>query len=283
MRPGLWIGLAGTVALTATVRPALCEILAQALPVKYNLTVASGQPLSRDVAIRNLGSSAVVVHVRLSDWVMNEAGELDLVAAGTTPASLQGHVLFEPTEFSLGPGESGVVHLTMRLPPDGPSTRWGVLLSEVRPAVWPKVSLGPRAIAELGTTIYLSRIPAEYTRAELTGMELRAAGDTSFAVTLRVRNPGERHLYSTGEIAVTDSAGTKVATGQLGTGVVLPRAFRNFTWTCTSRVTPGRYLVTASLDTGEPDLIIGETVLTWPLPAPVRAPVAQQDESSPPR
>lgn len=262
----------------ATVRPAFCEVFAQALPVKYNLTVTPGLPLSRDISIRNLGSSSVVVNVRLSDWVMSESGELDLVPAGTTAASLQGHVLFEPAQFSLEPGESGVVHLTLRLHPDGPATRWGVLLSEVRPAVWPKTTLGPRAIAELGTTLYLSRIPVEHTRAELTGMDLHAVGDSTFSVALRVRNPGERHLYSTGEIAITDSTGTKVATGVLGTGVVLPGAYRNFTWTCDTRVTPGRYTVTASLDTGEPDLIVGEAVLTWPMPAPVRAPVAQQDE-----
>ena len=284
MRLGVWISLMWTVALAATVRPACAEILAQALPVKYNLTVTPGQPLSRDIAIRNLGTAAVVVRVRLSDWAMNEAGELDLVPENTTPHSLYSHVKFEPSEFSLGPGESGVVHLTLRLPPEGPATRWGVILSEVRPAVWPKVALGPRAIAELGTTVYLSRIPAELTRAELTGMELRAVGDSTFAVTLRVRNPGERHLYSTNEIAVTDSTGAKVAGAQLGTGVVLPGAIRNFTWTCDSRVAPGRYTVTASLDTGEPELIIGETVLNWPLSAPARPPVAQQDEdSSPPR
>ena len=277
MRPRRWIGLVGAVALVATARPALPEILAQALPVKYNLTVTPGAPLSRDVAIRNLGSSAVVVRVRLSDWTMNEAGDLDLLPPGSTPASLRGNVLFEPSQFSLQPGESGVVHLTMRLPPDGPATCWGVLLSEVRPAVWPRNSFGPRAVAELGTTLYLSRIPAERTRAELTGMDLRPGGDTTFAVVVRVRNPGERHLYSTGEISVTDSTGAQVTSGTLGTGVVLPGSLRNFTWTCKSRVTPGRYTVTASLDTGEPDLIVGETVLTWPLPRPVPLPVAQQD------
>lgn len=277
MRPLRWIGLVGTVALVAAARPASSEILAQALPVKYNLTVTPGAPLSRDVAIRNLGSSAVVVHVRLSDWTMNEAGDLDLVPVGSTPTTLLGNVLFEPAQFSLQPGESGVVHLTMRLPPDGPPTCWGVLLSEVRPAVWPRNTFGPRAIAELGTTVYLSRIPSDHTRAQLTGMELRPVDDTTFAVSVRVRNPGERHLYSTGEITVTDSTGVKIASGTLGTGVVLPGALRNFTWTCASRLMPGRYTVTASLDTGEPDLIVGETVLTWPLPRQAPAPVAQQD------
>jgi len=272
-----WISLAWAVAFVATAHPAFPGVFAQATPSKYSLTVKPGEPVSRDIAIGNQGDGAVVVRVRLSDWMLDERGELDFVPAGTTPVSLQGLVSFEPSEFSLGPGESGVIHVTMRLPADGPPTRWGVLLSEVRPAVWPKTSLGPRAIAELGTTLYLSRIPAGATRAELAGMDVFPSGDTTFAVAVRVRNPGGRHFYSSGEIAVRDTAGRTVTSGKLGTAVVLPGAQRVFTWTCDTRVPPGLYTVTATLDTGEPELIVGETGVRWPLPRLVPAPLAQQD------
>ncbi len=273
-----WLSLAWTVAVLAAVRPAFGEILAQAVPAKYNLTAKPGAPMSRDVAIRNLGDAPVIVRVRLSDWQMNEHGELNLVALGASAASLRGLVEFEPDEFSLQPGETGVIHLTLRLPPEGPATRYGVLLSEVRPAVWPKVSFGPRAIAELGTTLYLSRIPADLTRAELIGMDVRSAGDTALSVAVRVRNPGERHFYSTGEIAVKDSAGVQVALGRLGMGVVLPGADRIFTWTCDSPIAPGRYRATATLDTGEPELIVGETEFRWPPFRPAATPVASQSD-----
>ena len=264
------------VALLATAQPAFASVLAQALPSKMSVTVKPGEPVSRDVAIVNQGEAAVVVRVRLSDWSLSESGDLSLLAAGTTPVSLDGLVSFEPSEFSLGPGETGVIHVTMRLPVDGPATRWGVLLSEVRPAVWPATpAQGPRAIAELGTTLYVSRIPADRTRAELVGMDVTPSADTSFSVAVRVKNPGERHLYSNGEIAVTDTTGRAIASGKLGTSVVLPGAERVFTWTCDSRLAPGRYLVTATLDTGEPELIVGETEVRWPLPKPVPLPLAR--------
>src|SRR4030095_12012759 len=125
--------------------------------------------------------------------------------------------------------------------------------------------LGPRAVAELGTTIYLSRIPADLTRAELVGLDARASGDTSIAVAFQVVNPGERHLYSTGEVAVRDSSGGLVAQGSVGTGVVLPGARRVFTWTCSRPLAPGLYAVTATLDTGEPELIVGETRVRSPI------------------
>ena len=272
-----WIALAWAVAFMVTAQPAFSSVLAQAMPSKMNLTLKPGAPLSRDVAIVNQGDSPVVVHVHLSDWTLSEAGELTLLPPGATPVSLDGLVTFEPTEFSLGPGETGVIHVTMRIPGDGPATRWGVLLSQVRPAVWPKETRGPRAMAELGTTLYLSRIAADQTRAELSGMNVMPSADTSFSIAVRVRNPGLRHFYSSGEIAVKDTVGQTVASGKLGTSVVLPGADRVFTWTCDSRLAPGRYRVMATLDTGEPELIVGETEVRWPI---VRSalPVAVTDE-----
>jgi P pilus assembly chaperone PapD len=275
MNARIW--LAWTVATLAAVQPASANLLAQAVPSKYTLTVRDEAPVSRDVSIRNLGDAPVVVKVRLSDWTMSESGEMKLLEAGATPVSLAGSIDFQPKEFSLGPGENGVIHLTLRLPEQGPATRYGVLLSEVRPTSWPATHLGPRAVAELGTTIYLSRIPADLTRAELIGLRTSAADDTTLAVSLDVKNPGERQLYSAGEIAVRDSLGAVVAQGSVGNGVVLPGARRTFTWTCSNRLTAGRYVVTAMLDTGEHEWIVGETDVRWPIVPTGARPVATVD------
>jgi hypothetical protein len=244
--------------------------------VKYNLTARPGQRLGRDVAVRNLGDAPVVVRVRLSDWRMSEQGELDLLPAGSTPATLAGWMEFEPELFSLQPGETGVVHVTLRVPADGPATRFGVLLSEVRPTRWPRMGIGPRAVAEIGTTFYLSRIPAHQTGAELRGLDAHAVDDSTLAIRVRVGNPGERHLYAAGEVAVRDSAGVTCAGGNLSTGVVLPGANRIFTWTCRSRLRPGRYTVSATLDTGEPELIVGETEIHWPIAPPATPPIVSR-------
>jgi P pilus assembly chaperone PapD len=276
MKKRFW--LMWTVALVATVPSASANLLAQAVPSKYNLTVRDASPLSRDVAIKNLGDAPVVVKVRLSDWTMDQDGNMQLLDPGKTPASLEGSIEFEPKQFSLAAGETGVVHVTMHLPTVGPATRYGVLLSEVRPTSWPKDHKGPRAIAELGTTFYLSRIPADLTRADLVGLETHNSGDSSMAVAFSVRNPGERHLYATGEVALRDSTGAIVAQGSVGTGVVLPGALRSFTWTCSNRLAPGVYAVTATLDTGEPELIVGETRVRWPIVTASPLPVAATDD-----
>jgi P pilus assembly chaperone PapD len=264
--------------MMATVHSAHAGILAQVVPVRYSVTATPGKPSARDVVINNQGSDAVVVKVRLSDWTLSESGVMTLLPPGSTGNTLDGVVAFDPAEFSLGPGESGHIHVTLTMPAGGPATLWGVLLSEVRPATFKPQSFGPRAIAELGTTIYLSRVPAEQIRPEVLGLDVRPSGD-SVAVTVRVHNAGERHLYVSGDIALTDSARVTVRKGPLGNDVVLPGGVRTFTWMSETGLSPGRYLVTATLDTGEPELTVGEAAFVWPMPVSKPMPLAE----NPPR
>ena len=256
--------LAVAIALLGAGRPAAAGVMAQAVPVKYNLTCRPGEVVVRDVEIANQGEHPVVVHVTWSDWKMNEAGDLSLLAAGSSPNSLQGLVDFTPADFSLPAGQSGHVRVTLRLPGDGPATRWGVMLSEVRPAITGAApQLGPRASAQLGTTFYLSRVPAEIVNAEVVGMVFRPLGD-SVAVGIRIRNAGERHYYVAGSVALRDSTGQSVAGGSLPTGVVLPAHTRMFQWICAASLAPGRYTATATLDTGGPELTLAEGSFEWP-------------------
>lgn len=248
----------------ATAPQAEADVFAQVAPVKYNLTVRPGEPLIRDVLVSNQGDQPVVVRVRLSDWDLDEKGSIKLLPVGSTEHTLKGRVQFEPNQFSLRPGESGRVHVTMTMPDDDLATRWGVLLSEVRPAVFEKKAFGPRAVAELGTTLYLSRVKPGTVEAEVTDLRVVPLATDSLAMTVRVRNSGERHFYVAGEMALADSAGNRFKTGDLGTGVVLPGREREFTWTCSTEMLPGNYLASAVLDTGEPELMIGEAWFRWP-------------------
>jgi P pilus assembly chaperone PapD len=273
------IALLWTVAMMAAVHGAHAGILAQVVPVRYSVTAQPGEPAARDILLSNQGSQPVIVRVRLSDWTLSDDGVMKLLPPGTTANTLDGKVEFDPAEFTLGPGASGNVHVTLRMPADGPATLWGVLLSEVRPAVVEPARFGPRAIAELGTTFYLSRVPADRIRPEVTGLDVQPLSGDSVAVTLRVRNAGERHLYISGDIALTDSSHTTLRKGPIGSGVVLPGGIRNFTWMSQAGLSPGRYLVTATLDTGEPELTVGEATFVWPMPGTVPLPLAD----NPPR
>jgi hypothetical protein len=152
------------------------------------------------------------------------------------------------------------------MPAEGPATRWGVLLSEVRPTDTPS-GRGPRAVAELGTTLYLSRLAASSTHLDLEDMHVATAGGDSLLVSLRIRNPAERHGYVGGTVALKDTSGM-VRSETLPTVVVLPGRTRMLQWRLPGTLLAGPYDLIATLDTGEPELIVGEVHLELPLVKP---------------
>ena len=251
--------------------PAGAQVRAQVWPSKITVTTEPGKPARQSVLISNLGADPVVVRVRASDWTLSPEGELALVPLGQTEHSLAGCLSFSPTSFSLAPGEARDVSVTLTLPPDGPPTRWGVLLQETRPAVPRPGRLGPLAVAELGTTLYASRSPEGAARAELSSLDITPAGRDSVRVRVELRNEGDRHFYAGGEVTVQDSTGASLGSASLSRSVVLPGADRFYTCVCPARHGSGLLHVVASLDTGDPYLLVGEKTFLWPRPGPETA------------
>jgi P pilus assembly chaperone PapD len=235
---------------TACSATAGAQILAQATPVRMNLTAKAGEPLHRDLQISNLGDQPISVRVQLSDWLLTEDGALSLAPAGSTAASLDGFVRFDPSEFTLAPNQSKSIDVTLALPATGPATRWGMLMSEVRPAAGATGAAASALGTDLGTTIYLSRIPADQVHVEEYSLTVAQIGGDSLLVTAGISNDGDRHATISGSFALVDTSGVTLEAATVGSGVVLPGAYRNFSWICTAPVQAGRYRIVGSFDDG---------------------------------
>ena len=222
-------------------------------------------PLRRDIQVSNLGTEPVDVRMRLSDWRMNDDGELSLAPPGTTPGTLQGMVEFTPETFTLSPGATLWVHVKLTPRADGPSTHWGILLGEFR-SQKPDVVPGGRGRVELGTTFVMSRLPADAAIATLGDPALTSSGADSLEVAWTVRNSGERHFDLDARFSLTDSTGASVATGASSAGLMLPGSRREVGWACPV-LAPGRYRVNLSLDDGSGHPIASEVSIQWPLAA----------------
>ena len=269
--------LAALLAVPALAACAHAQVLAMVTPTQASITVKPGEAAERDVMVSNLGAVPVRVRVRLSDWTLSERGEIGLAPLGSTAGTLEHTLSFSPTEFPLAPGQSRHIRVGGSLDNNGRATRWGMLLCEVRSSAAAASEIGPRAATELGTSVFLSRIPAEEVRAEITGMTVRALGGDSIAITARVRNTGLRHLVISGEAALADSAGARLGGGTMSSGLILPGATRYFDWVGTAARAPGACLATATLDGGEPELLVGETGFVWRTagtPAPASGPTS---------
>jgi hypothetical protein len=165
----------------------------------------------------------------------------------------------------LAPNENRHIRLLATLSNYGPATRWGMLLCEVRSAAAVVGEMGPRASTELGVTVFLSRIPADSLHAEITGLTARSVGGDSIVITARVRNTGLRHIVVSGEAALADSGGARLGGGTMTSGLILPGATRTFEWVGSAARGTGPCLATATLDGGEPELLVGETRFEWPV------------------
>ena len=247
--------LLGAFSFAAVPAVVAAQVLAQAAPTQYDLQMRPGRRESRPLFLHNLGRERVVVRLRLADLRMSERGALDLLPPGTLESTLEGIVEFSPAELMLGPGERKVVRLGMGLPAAGPATRCGVVLCRVTPA---KRGDAIGVPAELGTTLFLTSAPRSGIHTELAALDARVDPDGRVSVDSRVRNRCERHTSCSGEIKVLDSAGATVTTGLLSEGVVLPGAARVFGWESAMRLPAGRYVVTVTIDAGEPELLVGQ-------------------------
>ena len=251
-------------AALASPAPALGEMFAEAIPARIGLTLAHGDSARRELAVANHGTEPIAVRVRYSDWTMDARGARTLLKPGRAVASLDGLVACEPSSFVVGPGDTGRVTVTLRMPNYGPATRWGVLLSEVRPAVAPDVSGGGAA---LGTTIYLSSLPPGDIRPEIDAIDVAPLGPDSLRVHVRVKNRGGRHFHAGAEVTIRDLDGTTIHSGRLPVAVVLPEFAREATFECRVRLPAGRYLAAVALDAGLPHRLEAEVAFKWP-PAP---------------
>jgi P pilus assembly chaperone PapD len=246
------------------------QVLAQVNPARLSLSAPAGVPLSRDIQVSNLGTGAVNVRMRLSDWRTNAEGELSLAPAGSTPGTLKGMIEFSPDSFTLSPGATLWVHVRLTPRADGAPTRWGILLGEFK-ALEPDIVPGGRGRVELGTSFVISRLPADAAIASLGDPVLRRAASDSLEVAWTVRNAGQRHFSLDAKFTLADSSGAPLTTGDSSAGVLLPGSARDLTWGC-GVPAPGRYRVSLTLDDGSGHPLASEVTLTWPLAAPPAGP-----------
>ena len=253
--------------LAASAIPARAQILAQIEPTEAALLAQPDGSARGRWTVRNLGRDPARVRVRLADLKIGSDGVTQMSVAGSTRATLQGHVRIAPSEFTLPAGESIEIRLSGSLPDTGAATRYGMLIAEMIPADvqrWPQtpVPMGP------GATLYLARAGAPAGTGEIAGLSVRQVTSAAFQVAVRVWNGGERPLSAAGDVVVRDSMGVEKARGRLTSGVVLPHAPRLLTWTCTRPLDPGRYDVIATLRSGG----TGNTATTeiqWPMGRPL--------------
>jgi len=89
----------------------------QVSPGKVFFQQAAGQPATQSVTITNSTPNPLVLQCTFSDWIRDSMGDKIYAAPGFYPTSNSKFLKVVPESFSLAPGESKAVEVSMLIPP----------------------------------------------------------------------------------------------------------------------------------------------------------------------
>jgi len=100
-------------------------------PVLVAFDADPGETQTRELTIRNHGSEAQTFTLNLSDYIVDEEGTKQALAAGSTVRSLADWLTVNPAYLELNPNESATASLMLTVPRTGFLPRWGMVSVEV--------------------------------------------------------------------------------------------------------------------------------------------------------
>lgn len=229
--PALWPAV---LSASLSIRPAYLEIdLGEGRPSEvFQVTNITGQ----EVRYR-----AQVVHFRFAEKGGFEITEPD-------QQSLAGWLKFNPREFTLAPGETRAIRVTV-LPPGNLAggEYWGALwLEPLQGAVTSSEDgKGRKASIEVKANILVSIFGTlghlDY-RCTLDDLEAHASGD-GIDITTNLSNTGTGRCRVSGSYEVIDGGGAVVADGLIGEDLIMPAGRRRFQRHVSGSFVPGEFSV----------------------------------------
>jgi hypothetical protein len=257
--------IAGIVVLVLLVpNAAFCDMSLGLTPMKLQLSVTPGKTSTKAIEIYNRGDEPAIIKVYVQDWVVRTNGEMAFLPARTLKNSASSWVDLSHTQFSLYPGESRLVRMSVTVPEDVQGTHWCIVFFEgIRQK--PNTPLGVGVGGRLGTTLYVTASGTENRAATITALSA-TRGETGkgadFATTFA--NLGNVHFYPEGMFRVVSKEGDHIFESDLPKAVSLPGMLRDYHVSCNHDFAPGTYKLTVTFDYGAEELLQGETEFTVP-------------------
>lgn len=255
-----------------------CEGAINVNPMKIVLDAAPGTVKEGTIVVTNLGDKPTSVSVRLSDFFLDERGNLLTLEPGTLgEMSLAAYLSFSPTSLSLEPGETGLVSYRLQLPAEASGSHWACLLvAEEEPAILEEEQEGIVLRTELrlqyAVTIYqnpLNQPPEPWVRVKEVELSLQENddGERIGVLALAVENLTDIVLTPKGKVEIRDPSGTTVVEKEVEEFTLLPHGllvmpfmFDAGSWEA------GEYLGLVVIDAGGETLAAGQALVEIPPP-----------------
>lgn len=222
-------------------------------PAKINFNLEPGESYETELVIKNTAKTKQKININLGDFTLDADGQSSFSDANSSDLSCAGWISISQTFLELNPNETKKVKVTMKVPANGTTTRWGMLFIEpaeeqVNVASADKsLSVGTKVSARVGVPVFQSPRKSGTMKADIKNLK-EVTTDNGREFVAEVLNQGEKIIE--GELFTVFS---NVQTGEeveapVETLTVLPKGTRNFRFSLPKGLPKGQYVLTIVLD-----------------------------------
>jgi hypothetical protein len=212
---GILIGLA---ALALLVYPALAQL--RITPGSMDMLVPEGQHTLPSISVVNDSDKPIDFEVRLAGYGQGTSGSTEVLEPDSNPLSAVPYISFAPAEFSLEPGESQDIDLTVSIPQGIDGGRYAVVLVIATPGDGGPITTVSRMGILVRLTIDGSNLIRQGSIEEI-GSEPVESGEP-IPIEVAYANEGNIHCRVQGSVTVFDAQGDILDVARTSWAVVIP-------------------------------------------------------------
>jgi hypothetical protein len=236
-------------------------------PVMVSFNADPGETQSRELTIRNHGSEKQVFTLNLSDYIVDEEGTKQSVAAGSTERSLADWLTVNPAFVELNPNESATADLILTVPRTGFKPRWGMVRVEVakeQEAADADKDLATGVIIVPRIVVLVKQSPPSNRnfQGKVTGLREVESKDPVFrSFEAILENTGDNILDAKVFLALADIKTAEEKAYKSTRVTVYPGQKRRVVLILPVTPPPGNYALAFLMDYGENSAIEGDQIL----------------------
>jgi hypothetical protein len=235
----------GLAAVALLISPALAQL--RVSPGSMDMLVPEGQHALPSVTVTNDSDKPMDFEVKLAGYGQGTSGSTEVLEPDTNPLSAVSCMSFAPAEFSLAPGETQEIDLTVSIPQGIDGGRYAVVLVIGTPAG----GQGITTISRMGILVRLTVAGSHLIREgsiELIGAEPTESGNP-ILIEVTYANQGNVHCRVQGSVTIFDAQGDVLDVARTSWAVVIPGYSRELVaeWIPGRDLDPGTYSAQASV------------------------------------
>jgi hypothetical protein len=236
-------------------------------PVLISFDANPGEIQNRTLTVRNHSNERQKFVLNLNDYVINDKGAKQGVEAGSTPRTMADWLTINPAFVELNPNESAEIQLSLTVPRNGFTTRWGMIPVEVAKEqsasnVDKQLATGVLLIPRIMVLLQQSPRSNQNYKGTVSGItEVTETGDEFRSFEATLINQGDKVLDAKVFLAVANMETMEEEQMKPTNVTIYPDNSRTVKLSLNKKLQPGSYAIAYLMDYGHRSSIEGSQML----------------------